>query len=406
MMPKIDGIALLPELRRTTQAPIFIVSAKGGTDDKVRGLDRGADHYVGQTVRDSRAGRTPAIGAAPSAAGITRIVTFRDLSLDLHTRRAVRDGKSISVDHTGVRPASVRARTASRLHARTVDRAGVGRSFQRDRQRRRDLHLIPTPQNRLRIPGAASAHDSRHRDQLCARRSNAAVDPLPAHCFIFSRMADLRSDDLGDRLALRRRHYAQHRRSRRQPCLAPRYPRGLSIHTGGFAAGRCGGAGPRPGARVARARDCRTQRGLRLGAVCPAAARDGPGLLNRGWTARASPQAWRFFGTCASTSFPRDLDSRCDDQHAVAYFSFGQSSVDLLALVPAWFFANIVAQRTLEPLLNTTGALERFAFWSDFTPHAVTTRQRSEIGDLARAYPTLRCDRITDAFAERSRGHG
>jgi signal transduction histidine kinase len=78
----------------------------------------------------------------------------------------------------------------------------------------------------------------------------------------------------------------------------------------------------------------------------------------------------------------------------------GAIVVDVLALVPAWFFANIVARRTLEPLLNTTGALERFAS-GDFTPHAVTTRQRTEIGDLARAYNAA-VQQITDAFAERS----
>ena len=63
----------------------------------------------------------------------------------------------------------------------------------------------------------------------------------------------------------------------------------------------------------------------------------------------------------------------------------GAIVVDLLTLIPAWFFASIVARRTLEPLLHTTRALELFAS-GDFTPHPVTTRQRTEIGDLARAY--------------------
>ena len=78
----------------------------------------------------------------------------------------------------------------------------------------------------------------------------------------------------------------------------------------------------------------------------------------------------------------------------------GAIVVDVLTLVPAWFLATVVAQRTLEPLLNTTRALERFAS-GDFTPHAVTTRQRTEIGDLARAYNAA-VRQITDAFAERS----
>ncbi|HTV91443.1 MAG TPA: HAMP domain-containing sensor histidine kinase [Verrucomicrobiae bacterium] len=74
--------------------------------------------------------------------------------------------------------------------------------------------------------------------------------------------------------------------------------------------------------------------------------------------------------------------------------------VDVFTLIPAWFLAAMVAGRTLEPLLHTTRALERFAS-GDFTPHAVTTRQRTEIGDLARAYNAA-VEQITDAFSERS----
>ena len=38
MMPKIDGVTLLPRLREITQAPILMLTAKGGTEDKVRSL--------------------------------------------------------------------------------------------------------------------------------------------------------------------------------------------------------------------------------------------------------------------------------------------------------------------------------------------------------------------------------
>jgi DNA-binding response OmpR family regulator len=46
MMPKIDGISILPRFRALTQAPIFILSAKGETGDKVLGLESGADQYL------------------------------------------------------------------------------------------------------------------------------------------------------------------------------------------------------------------------------------------------------------------------------------------------------------------------------------------------------------------------
>jgi DNA-binding response OmpR family regulator len=97
MMPKVDGISMLPELRRVTQAPIFIVSAKGGTDDKVLGLERGADHYIAKpfeipelVARLRSALRRPRLESP-------EIVSFRDLSLDLQSRRVIRSGKPISL---------------------------------------------------------------------------------------------------------------------------------------------------------------------------------------------------------------------------------------------------------------------------------------------------------------------
>ncbi len=46
MMPRIDGITLLPKLREISQAPILMLTAKGDTGDKVRSLSAGADDYL------------------------------------------------------------------------------------------------------------------------------------------------------------------------------------------------------------------------------------------------------------------------------------------------------------------------------------------------------------------------
>jgi len=46
MMPKIDGLALLPKLREITQCPILMLTAKGETADKVASLGAGADDYL------------------------------------------------------------------------------------------------------------------------------------------------------------------------------------------------------------------------------------------------------------------------------------------------------------------------------------------------------------------------
>ena len=79
MMPKIDGITLLPRLREITQAPILMLTAKGGTDDKVRSLSSGADDYLGQAVRLRRADRAPSGQAAAAAADRRERFRWRDV---------------------------------------------------------------------------------------------------------------------------------------------------------------------------------------------------------------------------------------------------------------------------------------------------------------------------------------
>ncbi|MFC4653741.1 MULTISPECIES: response regulator [Rheinheimera] len=46
MMPGLDGISLLKQLRQTSQLPVLMLTAKGDDIDKVLGLELGADDYV------------------------------------------------------------------------------------------------------------------------------------------------------------------------------------------------------------------------------------------------------------------------------------------------------------------------------------------------------------------------
>jgi two-component system response regulator MprA len=46
MLPGLDGIAVCRKLRATGTVPILLLTALGGTDERVRGLDSGADDYL------------------------------------------------------------------------------------------------------------------------------------------------------------------------------------------------------------------------------------------------------------------------------------------------------------------------------------------------------------------------
>jgi len=97
MLPKVDGISLLPMFRKLTEAPILMLSAKGETGDKVVGLQSGADDYVAKpfemaelTARLETALRRPKL-AQPQA------LRFSDLEINLETRVATRGQRRISL---------------------------------------------------------------------------------------------------------------------------------------------------------------------------------------------------------------------------------------------------------------------------------------------------------------------
>jgi DNA-binding response OmpR family regulator len=53
MMPGMDGWEVTRQLRRSTNLPIIILSAKGETSDRVFGLDLGADDYLAKPFEPS-----------------------------------------------------------------------------------------------------------------------------------------------------------------------------------------------------------------------------------------------------------------------------------------------------------------------------------------------------------------
>jgi DNA-binding response OmpR family regulator len=53
MMPGMDGLEVMRRVRRSTNLPIIILSAKGETSDRVSGLDQGADDYLSKPFEPS-----------------------------------------------------------------------------------------------------------------------------------------------------------------------------------------------------------------------------------------------------------------------------------------------------------------------------------------------------------------
>lgn len=97
MLPKIDGIALLPMLRRVTEAPVIMLSAKGEVEDKVSGLTRGADDYLSKPFEiDELLAHIEAKLRRPRIEH-PQVLNYADLSVDLDTHVAQRSGKRLDL---------------------------------------------------------------------------------------------------------------------------------------------------------------------------------------------------------------------------------------------------------------------------------------------------------------------
>jgi DNA-binding response OmpR family regulator len=95
MLPDRDGIEICRNLRRRkVSTPLLMLTALGSTEDKINGLDAGADDFLPKPFKfEELLARIRAILRRGQA---TEGKTLRcdDLELDLYTRRATRGGES------------------------------------------------------------------------------------------------------------------------------------------------------------------------------------------------------------------------------------------------------------------------------------------------------------------------
>jgi len=91
MLPGGDGISLCAEARkRGTKTPILMLTARGDLEDRVRGLDAGADDYLAKPFAFAElVARLRALGRRPPAL-VDEICAFGDLEVNLRTHEARR----------------------------------------------------------------------------------------------------------------------------------------------------------------------------------------------------------------------------------------------------------------------------------------------------------------------------
>ena len=123
MLPGIDGLAVLAALRQSQQTPVLMLTARSQVDDRVKGLQAGADDYLVKPFAFSellariqallRRGR---LAQTPSEATVLKL---SDLELDLIRRKAARAGKRLELTAKEFNLLSLLLRRAGEVLSRT-----------------------------------------------------------------------------------------------------------------------------------------------------------------------------------------------------------------------------------------------------------------------------------------------
>lgn len=97
MLPDMDGIVLTQELRRETDLPILLLTARGEPEDRIRGLEVGADDYLVKPFepRELLLRITTILRRVQPAGGEPELVRFGPFTFDPTTLELSRDGRPV-----------------------------------------------------------------------------------------------------------------------------------------------------------------------------------------------------------------------------------------------------------------------------------------------------------------------
>ena len=121
MLPGMDGLSLCRKLRQDARddTPVLMLTARDTLDDKVTGLETGADDYLVKPfeVRELEA-RVRALIRRRQGAGAPQRLRVGDLELDLGTLVARRAGQELTLTPIGLKLLTVLMRSSPRVVSR------------------------------------------------------------------------------------------------------------------------------------------------------------------------------------------------------------------------------------------------------------------------------------------------
>lgn len=98
MLPGLDGLEVCKRLRAASDVPILMLTAKDDIQDRVTGLDAGADDYLVKPFSvDELLARIRALFRRTTPTSRPDVLRFGDLTLDTGTHRAYRGERAIDL---------------------------------------------------------------------------------------------------------------------------------------------------------------------------------------------------------------------------------------------------------------------------------------------------------------------
>ncbi|MBN9075115.1 MAG: DNA-binding response regulator [Rhizobiales bacterium 65-79] len=122
MIPTLDGLSLVKAMRSAgNRTPVLFLTSVGGIDDRVEGLEAGADDYLVKPFAFSELlARVNALARRPPAANERTVLETADLRVDLIRRRVSRAGKPIDLQPREFTLLEVLMRAEGRVLTRTM----------------------------------------------------------------------------------------------------------------------------------------------------------------------------------------------------------------------------------------------------------------------------------------------
>ena len=104
MLPKLDGLEVCREIRRSSRVPILMLSARSDTVDVVVGLELGADDYVTKPFEMAElVARIRALLRRTHEPPVEEVLHVGDLEIDAAGFRATRNGADLQLTTTEFR---------------------------------------------------------------------------------------------------------------------------------------------------------------------------------------------------------------------------------------------------------------------------------------------------------------